>query len=77
MKIEVFGPGCGKCRQSYETARDYVESRGIEAEIVKITDLDAMAARGVLRTPAVMIDGVKIVEGRVLRDRDLDGRLGT
>jgi len=71
MKIEVFGPGCGKCKASYETACRVVAERGIEAEVVKIEDLDAIVARGVMRTPAVFVDGEKVVVGRVLRERDL------
>ena len=72
MKIEVFGPGCASCRKSYETVRGFVEARGLPAEIVKVEGLDDIAARGILRTPAVVIDGVKLVEGRVLRERDLE-----
>ncbi len=72
MLIEVFGPGCAKCRQSAETARAFLAAKNLEGEVVKLTDLGTMAERGVLRTPAVIIDGEKIVEGRVLRDKDLE-----
>ena len=71
MKIEVFGPGCAKCNQSVDTARAFVLQHNLEAEVVKVTELDAIVARGVLRTPATFIDGVKIVGGRVLREKDL------
>ncbi len=75
MLIEVFGPGCPKCNQSAETARAFLAARGIDGEVVKFTDLDAMVSRGVLRTPAVFVDGEKVVEGRVLRDKDLEAHL--
>ena len=71
MLIEVFGPGCPKCNQSAETARAFLAAEGIDGEVVKMTDLATMAARGVLRTPAVFADGEKVVEGRVLREKDL------
>ena len=74
-KIEVFGPGCAKCRKSYETACRVVETRGIDAEVVKIEDLDEIVARGILRTPAVLVDGKQVVVGRVLRERDLEAHL--
>ena len=79
MLIEVFGPGCPKCTKSAETARVFLSARDIEGEVVKHTDLGTMAERGVLRTPAVIVDGEKIVEGRVLREKDLEAwisRLG-
>ncbi|MBD3161125.1 MAG: thioredoxin family protein, partial [Candidatus Latescibacteria bacterium] len=46
-----------------------------EGEVVKLTDLETMVARGVLRTPAVFVDGGKVVEGRVLREKDLEAFL--
>ncbi len=71
MRIEVFGPGCPKCHRSAAVAREFLEREGIEGNVEKITDLSAMTARGVLRTPAVFVDGEKIVAGRVLREKDL------
>jgi len=72
MLIEVFGPGCAKCRQSAETASAFLLAKSLEGEVVKHADIETMVERGVLRTPAVIIDGVKIVEGRVLREKDLE-----
>jgi small redox-active disulfide protein 2 len=76
MLIEVFGPGCPKCKQSAETAKAFIATKGLDGEVVKYTDLDTMTERGVLRTPAVIVDGEKIVEGRVLREKDLESWLG-
>ena len=76
MKIEVFGPGCAKCTQSADVARAFVTKHGLDAEVVKVTELDAIVARGVLRTPATFIDGEKVVGGRVLREKDLEEWLG-
>lgn len=75
MLIEVFGPGCPKCNQSAATAKAFLAAKGIEGEVVKHTDLDTMVARGVLRTPAVFADGEKVLEGRVLREKDLEAFL--
>ena len=72
MKIEVFGPGCPKCTQSADTARAFLAAKEIDGEVVKHTDLNTMADRGVFRTPAVIVNGEKIVEGRVLREKDLE-----
>jgi small redox-active disulfide protein 2 len=65
MKIEVFGPGCARCTKTEETVREVVRDAGIEAEVVKVKDIQEMASRGVLRTPAVFVDGKKMSEGRV------------
>ena len=75
MLIEVFGPGCAKCRRSFETARAFLARHALDGEVVKHADIDVMVERGVLHTPTVFVDGEKIVEGRVLRDRDLEACL--
>jgi len=62
MKIEVLGTGCAKCRATEKVVKKAVEELGIQAEIVKVEDLQEIIDRGVMMTPAVIIDGeVKIV----------------
>ena len=62
MKIEVLGTGCAKCRATEKVVRKAVEELGIQAEVVKVEDLQEIIDRGVMMTPAVIVDGeVKIV----------------
>ena len=56
MKIEILGTGCPKCKTLEENARKAVEERGINAEIIKITDIDKIIEYGVMSTPAIVID---------------------
>ena len=76
MLIEVFGPGCAKCHRSAEAAREFLRRSGRDGEVVKHSDIDAMLERGILRTPTVLVDGDKVVEGRVLRESDLEKWVG-
>ena len=71
MKIEVFGPGCARCEKTEETVREVVRDAGIEAEVVKVKDIEEMVSRGVLRTPAVFVGGKKMSEGRVPRPDEI------
>ena len=73
--VEVFGPGCMKCEESARVAARFLADRRIPGEVVKFKDLASMAARGVLRTPTVIIEDEKLVEGRILREADLDAWL--
>jgi small redox-active disulfide protein 2 len=62
MKIEVLGTGCAKCRTTEKVVKKAVEELGIQAEVVKIEDLQEIIDRGVMMTPAVIINGeIKIV----------------
>ncbi|MGE5485746.1 MAG: thioredoxin family protein [Ignavibacteriales bacterium] len=65
MKIEILGPGCPKCRKTGQLIEDTLRKIGIEAEIVHVTDLNEIIDRGVMMTPAVMVDGVVKIEGRI------------
>lgn len=75
MLIEVFGPGCAKCHRSEKAAHEFLHQSGLEGEVIKHADIDALLERGILRTPTVFVDGQKIVEGRVLRTSDLEAWL--
>lgn len=65
MKIEILGPGCAKCKQLYENAREAVKQAGVQAEVVKVEDLKAISRYNVFMTPALVIDGTVKVTGKV------------
>lgn len=65
LKIEVFGAGCPKCRKTHELFTRAIEEMGISANVEHITDVNAGIERGVLFTPAVFINGQKVLEGKV------------
>ena len=58
MKIEIYGTGCQKCRDLYDTCchRRLLQC-GITAEIVKVEDIQKITDAGVFFTPAIAIDG--------------------
>jgi small redox-active disulfide protein 2 len=62
MKIEILGTGCPKCKATEKIIRQVVGELKADIEIVKIEDLQEIVNRGVMMTPAVVVDGeVKIV----------------
>ncbi len=63
--IEVLGPGCNNCKRLEANAREAVGMAGVEAEIIKVTDYAEIAARGVLSTPGLVIDGKLVSAGRI------------
>ncbi len=64
-KIEVLGSGCANCKRLEAAAREAVTIAGVEAEVVKVTGDAEIAARGVLSTPGLVIDGRVMSTGRV------------
>ena len=65
MKIEILGSGCAKCKSVEKLVRNVVEELGIQADIVKVEDLQEIVNRGIMMTPAVFIDGEAKIVGRV------------
>lgn len=63
--IEVLGPGCAKCKVLLERTEQAAASLGGAYTIRKVDDLAEIAARGVMSTPALSVDGVVKVQGRV------------
>jgi small redox-active disulfide protein 2 len=62
MKIEILGTGCAKCKATERIVREVVDEVGIQAEIAKVEDFQDIVDRGVMITPAVVVNGdVKIV----------------
>jgi len=66
MRIEILGTGCPKCKKLAENAQQAVSELGLEAEIVKVTDIQEIIKRGVIMTPALAVDDDVRSVGKVL-----------
>jgi small redox-active disulfide protein 2 len=65
MKIEVLGTGCPKCQSTEQNVRKALAELQIQAEVVKVTEIDDMLARGIMWTPALVIDGKVVLQGKI------------
>jgi small redox-active disulfide protein 2 len=63
--ILVLGPGCPKCKTTYNNVKEAIKQLGIEANVSKIEDIEEMMKYNVLTTPVLMIDDVIKIKGRV------------
>jgi small redox-active disulfide protein 2 len=64
-KIEILGTGCDKCQKLAAVADEAAKALGLPYEIQKVTDLKEIMAFGVMFTPALVVDGVVKVAGKV------------
>ncbi len=65
MQVRVFGTGCPNCRRLEAAARDALEALGMPYELTKVEALADITRAGVLRTPALEVDGHLVLQGRV------------
>jgi small redox-active disulfide protein 2 len=63
--VKILGPGCANCRKLEAVARDAAASAGVQAEFVKVTDMQAIMAYDILSTPGLVIDEKVVASGRI------------
>ncbi len=75
MKIEILGTGCAKCQELMANVNSVVAEKGVDAEIVKVQDMDKITDYGVMMTPALVIDGEVKSAGKLLTKEDIKALL--
>ena len=72
MIIKILGTGCKECVALTENTQQAVSNLGIEAQVVKVTDIAEIAAHGVMSTPALAVDDKVVSMGRVLTPGEIE-----
>ena len=71
-KVEVFGTGCKKCITTEEMIKTKADAIGAEIELHHIHDPVEIASRGIMSTPAVMVDGKLVHKGGLPNDAEIE-----
>jgi small redox-active disulfide protein 2 len=71
MEIKVLGPGCANCKRLYAEAKEAIVMAGQPATLTKVEAIEEIAAYGVMRTPALVIDGHVVASGRIPRTTEI------
>ena len=71
MKLEIYGSGCSKCKALAANAEAAAQALGLAYEVDKIEDMNAIIDAGVMRTPALAVDGKIVIEGKVVSADEL------
>jgi small redox-active disulfide protein 2 len=66
MIIKVLGSGCANCVKLEENAKLAAKELGLEAEFVKVKDMEGIASYGIMRTPGLVVDEKVVSYGKVL-----------
>lgn len=72
LKVEILGTGCKKCQQLEANAKAAIVNRHMEAEVAHITDTMEIVKRGVMKTPALVVDGKVLSQGKVLGPQEIE-----
>ena len=75
-RIEVLGPGCPRCKETFRVVQHVVESAGLSYQVIKNESIQRMAELGVMATPAIAIDGGVVLSGRIPKAEEVEQLLG-
>ena len=75
-KIEVLGPGCARCKETFRVVRHVVEQEGLDIEVIKDESIERMMALGLMSTPGVAVDGKVVLSGRIPKADEVRRLLG-
>ena len=63
--LKILGTGCAKCHKLTEQTEAAANAMGLEYQIEKVTEISKIMGYGVMVTPALVVDGVVKVAGKV------------
>ena len=76
MEIKVLGPGCAKCKATYNVIEKVLKEDHIDAKLTKVDDIMEMMNYHIMTTPAVVIDEVVKMKGQVPTESEVKKLLG-
>lgn len=65
LKVEILGTGCARCVKLHAETVKAIAASGVDADLVKVEEIDQIMACGVAFTPALVIDGAVKSSGKI------------
>ncbi len=65
ISIKILGTGCPKCKQTTALVQEVVSENNITATIEKVEDIMEIINYEVMSTPAIVVNEVVKIKGRV------------
>ena len=72
MEITIYGSGCARCVRLAANAQAAADKLGLDVTITKVTDTGAIIDAGVLKTPALGLDGDVRFMGKVASAEEIE-----
>ena len=75
-EIKILGPGCAKCKTTYQVIEKVIGENNLDVKLTKIEDITEIMSYNVMGTPAVVVDGVVKIKGYVPSEGEVRRILG-
>lgn len=76
MEIKVLGLGCAKCKTTYNVIEKVIKENNLDVKLTKVDDIMEMMNYNIMTTPAVVVDEVVKMKGKVPTESDVKQLLG-
>ena len=76
MEIKVLGPGCSKCKTTYQVIKKVIRENNLDVTLTKVDDIMEIMNYNIMVTPAVVVDGEVRLKGQVPSESDVKKILG-
>jgi len=76
MEIKVLGPGCSRCKTTYQVIEKVIKENNLDVKLTKVDDLMEMMKYNIMTTPTVVVDEVVKMKGQVPTESDVKKLLG-
>ncbi|MBO5698422.1 MAG: TM0996/MTH895 family glutaredoxin-like protein [Bacteroidaceae bacterium] len=76
MEVKVLGPGCAKCKTTYNVIEKVIKENKLDVTLTKIDDIVEMMNYNILYTPAIVVEGEVKIKGRVPSEHEVKTLLG-
>lgn len=75
-EIKILGPGCAKCKTTYQAIAQVVNENNLDVKLTKIEDIVEIMSYNVMETPAVVVDGTVVIKGHIPSESEIKQILG-
>lgn len=76
MEIKVLGPGCSKCKTTYQVIEKVIRENKLDVKLTKVDDIMEIMNYNIMVTSAVVVDGEVRLKGQVPSESDVKKLLG-
>lgn len=65
LTVKILGSGCANCKKLEAVAREAATASHIEAEFLKVTDMQQIMGYDLLSTPGLVVNEKLVSSGRI------------